>query len=139
MMKLKAKDSEDVEVISAILQDAIAPVVDMIYRPEEKDFIMIVQRFCRDEGRDCHERVRSAVHIKGVTGVRLHGIDKNRRDDMLDLLAVMPVDKNALQFVFAGGGRIRLDLDDWLLVLEDFGEPWPTGRCPEHPGENASA
>ena len=131
-LKLRAKDSEDVQVISAILQDAIAPVVDMAYRPAEKDFIMIVQRFCRDEhGGTSFERVRCAVHVHGVTGAQLHGIDQARTEDMLDLLAVMP-EANSLQFVFAGGGRIKLNLADWSLILEDFGEPWPAMCEPCH-------
>jgi hypothetical protein len=132
-LKLRAKDSEDVQVISAILQDAIVPVVDIVYRPEEKDFVMIAQRFCRDkEGQgDCFERIRAAVHVTGVAGVQRQGIDQGKPDTMLDLLAVMP-EKGSLQFVFAGGGKIKLKLADWSLILEDFGEPWPAVCEPCH-------
>jgi len=141
-LKLKARDAEDAQVISAVLQDAIVPVCDIIYRPAEKDFVMIAQRFCREgEGKDrggCFERVRSAIHVKGVLGTQSQGIDFTHATGMLDLLAVMP-EEDGLQFVFAGGGRIRLKLADWLLVLEDFGAPWPTTHCPSHPGENPPA
>jgi hypothetical protein len=134
-LKLQAKDSEDIQVISAILQDAIAPVMDMIYRPEEKDFIMVVNRFCHESKGDpmfgCRERVRCAVHVRGVTGTQMQGIDQAKRDDMLDLLAVMP-EGNTLQFVFAGGSKIRLNLTNWSLILEDFGEPWPATCEPCH-------
>jgi hypothetical protein len=136
-LRLKAKDAEDVQVISAILQDAIAPVCDMIWRPEEKDFVMVVQRFCREHheegGEPCFERVRCAVHVRGVESAQLQGIDQSRTEDMLDLLAVMPVSQ-ALQFIFAGGGKIRLKLADWSLILEDFGQPWPTVCEPHHEG-----
>ncbi len=141
-LKLKARDAEDVQVISAVLQDAIVPVCDIIYRPAEKDFVMIAQRFCRG-GEDgdrggCFERVRTAVHVKGVLGVQSQGVDLTHVADMLDLLAVM-TEESGLQFVFAGGGRIRLKLAGWLLALEDFGAPWPTSHCPSHPGENPPA
>jgi hypothetical protein len=139
-LKLKAKDAEDMEVISAVLQDAIAPVSDMIYRPEEKDFVMVVQRFCRESHGEgdgpCFERVRAAVHVRGVTGAQVQNIDQSQVGDMLDLLAVMP-EKGALQFVFAGGGKIRLKLGDWALILEDFGEPWPASCEPCHENTNA--
>jgi len=140
-LKLKAKDAEDVQVISAILQDAIVPVVDMAWRPEEKDFVMVVQRFCRErhdekDDESCFERVRCAVHVKGVESVQLQGIAQDRPDDMLDLLAVMP-EKGNLQFIFAGGGKVRLKLADWSLILEDFGEPWPTVCEPQHERETA--
>ena len=134
-LKLQAKDSEDIQVISAILQDAIAPVVDMIYRPEEKDFIMVVNRFCHESKGDpmlgCRERIRCAVHVRGVTGTQLQAIDQNRKDEMLELLAVMP-EKDQLEFVFSGGGKIRLNLENWSLLLEDFGESWPATCEPCH-------
>ena len=139
-LKLKAKDAEDVQVISAVLQDAIVPVCDVIYRPEEQDFVMIAQRFCREGegGEPGFGRVRAAVHVKGVLGTQSQGIDFGHPAGMLDLLAVMP-EQDSLQFVFAGGGRIKLKLANWFLVLEDFGEPWPTAHCPSHPGENPPA
>jgi len=134
-LKLQAKDSEDLQVISAILQDAIAPVVDMIYRPEEKDFIMVVNRFCHESKGDpmfgCRERIRCAVHVRGVSSVQLQDIDQNRKDEMLELLAVMP-EGEKLEFVFSGGAKIRLNLTNWSLLLEDFGEPWPATCEPCH-------
>jgi len=138
-LKLKAKDAEDIQVISAILQDAIVPVCDMIWRPEEKDFIMVVQRFCREskngqDGDACFERKRSVVHVRGVDEVQLQGIDRSNPEGMLDLLAIMP-ESDKLQFIFAGGGKIRLGLGDWTLILEDFGEPWPAACEPCHEGE----
>jgi hypothetical protein len=136
LLKLKAKDAEDLQVISTVLQDAIVPVCDMIYRPEEKDFVMVAQRFCC-EGKEraattgCFERICSALHIKGVEAAQLQGIDLAKTDAMLDLLAVMPEGK-VLQLIFAGGGKIRLQLGDWVVILEDFGEPWPTTQQPQH-------
>ena len=141
LLKLQAKDPEDVQVISAVLQDAIAPVVDMIFRPDQKDFVMVVHRFRSEGARDpvtgCHERVRCAVHVNGVSGAQVQGIDQARPGGILDLLAVIPENGN-LHFIFAGGGKIRLKLDDWSMILEDFGEPWPTAKCPHHPDENAA-
>ena len=38
---------------------------------------------------------------------------------------------------FAGGGCVRLDGASWRMVVEDLGEPWPTGCKPCHPDEPA--
>jgi hypothetical protein len=134
-LKLKGRDAEDVQVISAVLQDAIVPVCDMAWRPAENEFVMVVQRFrCeQDMASPEHgcERVCSAVHVRGVESVQVRGIDLENRDVMLDLLAVMPEGK-MLQFVFAGGGRVRLQLADWSMILEDFGAPWPVTQAPRH-------
>jgi hypothetical protein len=137
-LKLRAKDAEDLQVVSAILQDAIVPVCDVAFRPEEKDFVMIAQRFCHEgKDQDGHcERVRSAVHVTGVSGVQRQGIDQDKPNAMLDLLAIMS-EKDGLEFVFAGGGIIRLKLADWSMILEDFGEPWPAACEPCHEGSEA--
>ncbi|MDD2326054.1 MAG: DUF2948 family protein, partial [Alphaproteobacteria bacterium] len=50
---------------------------------------------------------------------------------MLDLLTLCDED-GFLQFVLAGGGKLRLKLADWRVKLHDFGESWPTTHCPRH-------
>lgn len=138
-LKLLAKDVEDLEVVSALLQDAIAPVCDMAYQPSERMFVMVVNRFCwcerdvesEDNNNLCHERVRCAVSVGGVANVQLHGLDLSERGKILELLAVL-LKNNIMEFVFAGGGVIRLALDNWNMKVGDFGEPWPTSCQPVH-------
>ena len=134
LLKLKAKDAEDVQVISAVLQDAIAPVVDMDYRAADKNFIMVVQRLCRDQG---HERICCALNVRGVEHVQTHGFDANDTERMLDLLALLP-EGDELQLIFASDARIRLKLNDWNLLIEDFGERWPAQCNPCHDGDSAA-
>ena len=136
LLKLKAKDADDIQVISAVLQDSIAPVVDMDYRAEAKNFIMVVQRLCRETGTDTtKERICCALNIRGVENVQTHGFNPASTDQMLDLLALLP-EGNDLHLVFASDARIRLQLKDWSLIIEDFGEPWPAQCRPCHDGED---
>lgn len=44
-MKLRARDAEDLQVISAVLQDAILPVKEMAYLPKQKRFVLLFNRF----------------------------------------------------------------------------------------------
>ena len=44
-MKLRARDAEDLQVIAAVLQDAILPVKEMAYLPEQKRFVLLFNRF----------------------------------------------------------------------------------------------
>ena len=44
-LKLVALDPEDLAVLSAHLQDAIAKVGDIAYLPKEKRFAMVLNRF----------------------------------------------------------------------------------------------
>jgi hypothetical protein len=44
-MKLRACDRGDLEVISALLQDALVPLVDVTYQRREKRFVLVANRF----------------------------------------------------------------------------------------------
>lgn len=143
-LKLIAKDAQDIQVMAAVLQDAIAPVADMAYRAAEGTFVMVVQRFCWDCGgadetpadQDepplrVYERVNCALDIQGVKSVQYAGIDPMAPAGLLDLLT-MTLEAEVLTLIFAGGGKVRIKLEDWQIRLRDFGESWPTTHCPRH-------
>jgi hypothetical protein len=75
------------------------------------------------------------VRVEGVTGVKLRGIDVKNRGQILELLSLETVEGGGVALHFAGGGCVRLDGDGWRLLVEDLGEPWPTGCKPSHPLE----
>jgi hypothetical protein len=128
LLKLKAKDAEDLQVISAVLQDAIVPVVDMQFNMQDNNFIMVVQRLCREDKK---ERICCAFNVRGVENVQTHGFSPSETELMLELLAVLP-EGDELQLIFAEDARIRLRLKDWNLIIEDFGERWPAQCEPCH-------
>ncbi len=134
-LKLLAQDTDDIQVMAAVLQDAIAPICDMIYHAAEKSFVMVVQRFKWDdvpsEEKGCFERINCALDIGGVEAVQFMGINPNDPAAMLDLLTIS-YEEPYLHFLFAGEGRMRLKLAHWSLKLRDFGESWPTTHCPRH-------
>jgi hypothetical protein len=132
LLKLRAADAEDLQVISAVLQDSIAPVCDMAFQTDTKNFVMVVQRLRREAGEaGAAERICSAVTVTGIAAVKTHGIDLQQGDRMLDLLALM-MEPQGITLVFAGNAKIRLEAGAWGLTLEDFGEPWPALCNPCH-------
>ena len=44
-LKIIARDAEDLTVVSACLQDALIPLNEMRYLPQERRFIMVANRF----------------------------------------------------------------------------------------------
>lgn len=44
-LKLRARDPEDLGVVSACLQDALVPLADMVFQKVEKRFILVANRF----------------------------------------------------------------------------------------------
>jgi len=132
-LKLRAQDGEDIQILSAVLQDSIVPICDMAFDPEAKSFVIVAQRLRREAGTaGSSERICSALTVKGVLSVQAHGIDQKQQKRMYDLLAVILEPTQHLSLIFAGDARIRLELGDWAAAVEDFGEAWPALCNPCH-------
>ena len=141
LLKLRAVDEEDLEIISACLQDAVIAVADMRHSPGEKRFHLAGSRFrwenCEESKAecDCYERVSCGVTFEGVTAVKTRGLDPADRERMLDLLAIR-VEDGAVDLLFAGGAVVRLEVERLLCHMRDMGEPWPTQWRPAHKETN---
>ena len=136
-LKLAATDEEDIVVLSALLQDAVVPVSEMIYLAIEKRFALVAQRFrWEDAGEDkvsggLYERVRCGISFDKVSAVRRRYLNQSQRGQMLDLLA-LEATKEYVDLLFAGGPTIRLEVESILCHAEDFGDAWPTRWRPAH-------
>jgi hypothetical protein len=140
-LRLLARDDEDLAVISAVLQDALIPVSEMAYLPEERRFALVANRFRWERAKSplpqSRERRLSGLSISGVSAVRRRGFSLAERDRILVLLAIRRVE-GALQLDFAGGASIRVETADVLCHLDDLSEPWPTRFQPRHPVDENS-
>lgn len=138
LLRLKAADSEDLQIVSAILQDALVPVCDVAYDPSTKQFAMAVSRFRWEKAEEAarkpqpvYEWINSLIRIDGVHEVKCMNFDLGAKGKIHELLALL-LEQQYLTLVFAGGSQLRLTLDRWRLRLEDVGAPWPTAQCPCH-------
>ena len=70
---LAAADAEDLETISARLQDAVAQVKDLVYLPKSRRFAGLFNRFkWESAGRHSGTRVRAGLHIEGVLSAKAY-------------------------------------------------------------------
>jgi hypothetical protein len=138
-LKLRAEDEEDLEVISAILQDALVAVADIAYLPDEQRFVLVANRVRREAPaagpRPKLERRLSGLRFDGVTAVQRRGFTPREGERLLVLLAIR-AEAGRLFLDFAGGSSIRLEVERILCHLDDLGEPWPTRWRPRHPVED---
>lgn len=147
-LRMRAEDQDDLKVVSACLQDAIVPIGDMCYQPDEQRFVAVVSRFrwetsdrprtgagpsAEDDELYPFERVNCGLRFEGVTAVKMRGLDLRDRRQFLELLSVEPAAEGGVALNFAGGGCIRLDGGAWRCLVEDLGDPWPTSCKPCHP------
>jgi hypothetical protein len=152
-LKLRCADAEDIVVLSSLLQDALVPLAEVAWLPEERRFVFVASRFiweeCLDvtlppeEARiDLYSRCNFGVTFETVAAVRSRGIDLADRNRILELLVVRTHEagsgKIAIEMVFAGGAAIQLEADEIRAHGQDFGEPWPTRWRPRHPDVEAA-
>ncbi|OHB30028.1 MAG: hypothetical protein A2790_04600 [Phenylobacterium sp. RIFCSPHIGHO2_01_FULL_69_31] len=133
-LRLLAQDQDDLPVISAALQDAIAKVGDISYEAKARRLTIAFNRFRWEAGS--RQRVRSALQVGGVLALQARKIRRDRRDAVVELLAIgfEPGEPpgGVLTLSFAGGGDLRADVECIDAVLADVSEPWPTPRAPAH-------
>lgn len=133
-LRLLAQDQDDLAVISAALQDAIAKVGDISYEAKARRLTIAFNRFRWEAGS--RQRVRSALQVGGVLALQARKIRRDRRDAVVELLAIAfePGEPpgGVLTLSFAGGGDLRADVECIDAVLADVSEPWPTPRAPAH-------
>jgi hypothetical protein len=141
-LKLLALDDEDLQVVSAHMQDAVFRCGDLQYWPSKKQFAVAANRFAWEEtekGAQPFERRRAALVFKQVKSVKSAGFDRNKADSVQSLLAVT-YEKDgegpdgSVELVLAGGGSILLDVECIEVQLADTGGAWETKLKPRHPG-----
>ena len=132
---LSANDNKGVEIISALLQDALLPPSDMTYMAGDNAFVVVANRVVGELSTDDETmRVNCALYIQGVGQVQ----NKNRPSDdseiPLNILAVL-YDNNAktITLQFSDDIAVRLHVgDDFTLLLKDLDEPYTTPNAPKH-------
>ena len=139
-LKLAALDEEDLQVLSAHLQDAVITVADIRYLPKENKAVFIMNRFVWDKEADKrskeHERRRSALAVSRVSGMKAQNIQQDAKGVVLELLAVTFAAGEApagqIELAFAGGASIQLDVECIEAQLSDLGAAWSTPNLPQH-------
>jgi hypothetical protein len=137
-LKLRARDADDLQVLSTCLQDAILPISDMTFERAARRFVMVANRFCWervDDSDDAFDRVNCGVIFERVNAVKLRRIDRTDRSLLLSLMAISldPLPSGAaITLVCSGNRDIRLETDAIAAQLEDLEAPWPTRNRPCH-------
>jgi hypothetical protein len=143
-LNLAALDTEDLEVLSALLQDAVFPATEMRWDAKRRRFALLVNRFRWEDraaaearGRP-YERTRAMLVVENVGRVSSLGIDRRDADTVLALLALdyegPPEGPGALTLVLSGDGAIRLEVEALEARLKDVTRPYaaPSGKAPDH-------
>jgi hypothetical protein len=145
-LKLVALDREDIEIVSAHLQDAVITAADIRWRPAEKRLVVALNRFDWEAAHRASpefRRRRAALRFERVSACKCRALDACRTDQVLNLLALLfeETDQPAgvVTLMFSGGGTLRLEVECLEAELADLGPTWVTECCPAHVTEDATA
>ena len=145
-LRLRAETPGDLEVVSALLQDAVGETAEIAWSRRHRRFTLLLNRFrwedapAAERQRRPFERVRAVLAVDSVLRARTSGLDPQDRGLVLELLAIAfdPGEDGAgtLRLILAGDGEIALEVECLDVRLADVTRPYvaPSGRRPRHAG-----
>jgi Protein of unknown function (DUF2948) len=143
-LKFIVLDEEDLEVASTHLQDAVAKVADVHWRPQEKRLVVALNRFDWESAQSAqpeYRRRRAVLRFERVLSCKCRdvspaGQNLAGQDAVLNLLAVEFAETDApsgvVTITFSGGATLKLEVECLEAELADLGPSWSTTARPVH-------
>ncbi|MEM7241781.1 MAG: DUF2948 family protein [Pseudomonadota bacterium] len=137
-LRLMARDADDVQVISALVQDSIFPSSEISWLPGENRFAMLLNRYRWENTQRTTERVQSVLVFDCVETVKTDSVDATDKDQVLSLLSI-ELDQGegcaaTYRLILAGDGEIKLEAECIEVILQDATRPYkaPSRKTPAH-------
>lgn len=138
-LRLVALDGDDMQVVSAHLQDALVRTCDIHWRPSEMRLVVGLNRFDWESanGDGGFRRCQSALRFERVLSCKCRNVTpKGDHPEALNLLAVAFSETQApsgvVTLTFSGGAALRLEVECLEVELTDLGPAWGAEVCPKH-------
>ncbi len=139
-LKLIALDGDDMQVVSAHLQDALVRTADIRWRPAEKRVVVALNRFDWESANGDSpqfRRCQSALRFERVLSCKCRNVDCDKsKSEALNLLAVAFSETDSpggvVILTFSGGVALRLEVECLEAELADLGPAWGAEICPDH-------
>jgi hypothetical protein len=137
-LKLAAADAEDLQILSARLQDAAGKLKDFVWLPKQRRFAAMLNRYRWEDVKGPGTRVRAVLRFDGVSKVQSTNVKRGASEAVVSLLTIN-FTPNAegdpsgmIELVLAGGGSIRLTVECIDAELADQTGPWTARARPSH-------
>lgn len=141
-LRLLAETEEDLKILAALIQDAVGGIGDTAWMRRRRRFALVLNRFRWEDRPDAAragrpaERVRAALTIDHVLGVRGRGVSARERDivvNVLDLIFEPGADGGGLlRLILSGDGEIVVEVEALEVTLTDLSRPWAARGVPRH-------
>jgi hypothetical protein len=138
-LKFVVLDEEDLEVVSAHVQDAVFKASEVLWRPQEKRVVVALNRFDWEGAQNAqpeYRRRRTALRFERVLSCKCRDMNPAGKDTVLNLLAIEFSETDApsgvVTLTFSGGAALRLEVECLEAELADLGPSWRAAACPTH-------
>jgi hypothetical protein len=139
-LKLVALDEQDLNIVSAHVQDAVMKVGDLEFLPRSKRFVVPMNRLAWEAVsgvlRKRGERRQSVLHFDRVLSAKTAGMNRDKPAEILSLLAIRFAEAEApagaIELDFSGGATLRLEVECIEARLADLGAAWEASSLPSH-------
>ena len=135
MLRLTAQDSDDLNVISAQMQDAVLRYADLDFNAKRRRFTLVANRFAWEDAQKKTRR-RAGLHFDFVKSVQKQGFKNVGDETILSLLAISFLATDEISgyiiLAFSAGHQLRLDVECIDAAMADFGPAWSTEMTPSH-------
>ena len=129
-MNLNAIDTDELKIISTILQDGLIEVNDIKYLPSIRSFFLMITRFMWEEKivNKVDQRIKAVLSFEDVLSVYSKNIDQLNKNKTLELVTFNYYPNNSknieIELLFKNDAIIKLETEIIRCKLEDQGEPW---------------
>lgn len=137
-LRLIAETEDDLNVISAAVQDCVVKAGNLKYDARARRFSLEINRYGWESGqKNERRRIRSLLAVDGVLSVKTRAITKTDPELVMSLLqltfeAADEPPGGVLTLLFAGDGELRLEVEVMDVTLLDSNYVWPTNHTPKH-------
>ncbi|MEM9937888.1 MAG: DUF2948 family protein [Pseudomonadota bacterium] len=135
-LRLIAQNGDDLEIISAAVQDAVLKAENLKFNRREHRFTIELNRYRWETPKD-KARVRAILAIDTVLNVRTRAVSKADPDMVMSVLSLKFVPDaeppgGKLSILFSGDGELELTVEALDLTLLDSTYEWSTRHRPDH-------
>ena len=139
-LKLIAKTTDDLRVISAHLQDSIVLTSDIANLKKNRIFLMQINRFMWEDVEKGifrkNKRIRTILKFENVSNISSKNINQANREKFLDFLTIessqLPDKTYEMKLIFSGDAIIKIYSEVVEVTLDDQGPSWESKNKPKH-------
>ena len=133
-LKIMAKNPQDLDILSACLQDALIPLKEATYDKTQKRFVLLANRYKWEEDHLPQKegsRTHAGISFENIEEAQFTGLDFLKKKSLNLSLLRIHHEEPYVYITFSKKASIRLKTTDLKIKLRDAHIPWPA-KIPEH-------